>query len=90
MSILFIAMIIILTLILVMIILLLKSKNIYIRLQNVNVINSLSVILIALYCYYIDKPEYIDLALLYATLSFLTMLGLRKYFNDYALKGKDN
>lgn len=58
----------------------LRIRNIYEKIQLINTFNSLSTMFIAIYCYYINKPEYIDIALCYAILSFITILGLKKYF----------
>lgn len=57
-----------------------KSKTIYEKIQIINTFNSLATIFIGVYCYYINKPEYIDIALCYAVLSFISILGLKKYF----------
>ncbi|MDR2008705.1 MAG: hypothetical protein LBQ34_07025 [Alphaproteobacteria bacterium] len=57
-----------------------KAKNIYEKIQVISPFNNLCAIFIAVYCYYIGKPEYIDLALAYAVLSFISILGLKKYF----------
>ena len=74
------AMIIISFLMLVLLILFMKQKDITLQIQVANSFNSLVVIIITLYCYYINKPDYIDIALLYAVISYVAIIALRKYF----------
>lgn len=57
-----------------------KVKNIILRIQALNIINSLVVIFISIYCYHINKPEYIDMAILYVVITYLSSLVLNKYF----------
>jgi multicomponent Na+:H+ antiporter subunit F len=77
---LFTSLIVIIIFISLLIFLFLKSKTIYEKIQIMNTFNSLATVFIAIYCYYINKPEYIDIALAYAVLSFVSILGLKKYF----------
>jgi multicomponent Na+:H+ antiporter subunit F len=72
-------------LMLVLLILFMKYKDITLQIQIANSFNSLIVIMIALYCYYINKPEYIDIALLYVVISYVSIIATRKYFQ---LNGK--
>ncbi len=78
--ILFYALIVIALFIGAIIFLFLKSKTIYEKIQIINTFNSLATVFIAIYFYYIKKPEYVDIALSYAVLSFIGILGLKKYF----------
>lgn len=77
---LFLSLIIITLFIGALVFLFLKSQTIYEKIQIINTFNSLATVFIAIYCYYINKPEYIDLALSYAVLSFIGILGFKKYF----------
>ena len=59
-----------------------KQKDIILRIQLVNVLNSFIIIFIAIYCYYIKKPQYIDIALAYAVINYVGILALSKYFKN--------
>ncbi|MFL1781255.1 pH regulation protein F [Candidatus Hepatincolaceae symbiont of Richtersius coronifer] len=63
-----------------------KRKTLPLKIQLVNCLNSLIIILIALYAYYINKPEYIDIALLYAVLNYISIVAISKYLQHNFLK----
>ncbi|MDR0484447.1 MAG: hypothetical protein LBH40_04150 [Alphaproteobacteria bacterium] len=86
--ILFFSLICITLLIIALIFLFFRSKTIYEKIQIIGPFNNLGAIFIAVYFYYMDKPQYIDLALVYAILSFISILGLKKYF-ELATKKKE-
>ncbi|MCL2567573.1 MAG: monovalent cation/H+ antiporter complex subunit F [Alphaproteobacteria bacterium] len=86
--ILFAGLIVIVLLIMTLLFAFFKAKNIYEKIQIIAPFNNLCAVFIAIYCYYIGKPEYIDLALAYAVLSFIGILGLKKYF-EINLKRKE-
>ena len=65
-----------------------KQKDIILRIQLVNVLISFIIIFIAIYCYYIKKPQYIDIALAYAVINYVGILALSKYFKN--LKNQDS
>jgi len=58
----------------------LNNKDVMARIQMVNIINTLIIIFIAIYCYYINKPSYIDIAILYATINYVSILAINRYF----------
>lgn len=58
----------------------LNNKDVMAKIQIVNIINTLIIIFIAIYCYYINKPSYIDIAILYATINYVSMLAINRYF----------
>ena len=78
-SALYFGLIVILILMLVVIILFLKQKPILNKIQLASVFNTLVIIMIAIFCYANNKPEYIDIALLYGVLSYIGVLATSKY-----------
>jgi multicomponent Na+:H+ antiporter subunit F len=71
--------VVILLLMFAVLILFFKQKNILNKIQLANVFNSLIIIIIAIFCYAFNKPEYIDIALLYGVLSYIGVLATSKY-----------
>ena len=59
-----------------------KQKNVILKIQLVNVLNSFIIIFIAIYCYYIKKPQYIDIVLAYGVINYIGILALSKYFKN--------
>lgn len=58
--------------------------NIYNRILAVNVFGTLSVMLIAIYGFVDGRPEFLDLAMVYALINFIGTIAVTKYvtFND--------
>ncbi len=57
----------------------LKGPNIYNRILAVNVFGTLSVMLIAIYGFVDGRPEFLDLAIVYALINFIGTLAVTKY-----------
>jgi len=62
----------------------LVGPNIYNRILSVNTFGTLSVMLIAIYGFVDDRPEFLDLALTYALINFIGTIAVTKYvtFSD--------
>ncbi|XWO13731.1 Na+/H+ ion antiporter subunit F [Candidatus Hepatincola sp. Pdp] len=75
------ALLIISILICICVILFVISNDVIARIQVTSAINSLIIMFIAIFCYYLDRPEYIDIALLYALLSFGSILAFKRFFD---------
>ena len=60
------------------------GPTIYNRILAVNVFGTLSVMLIAIYGFVDDRPEFLDLAIVYALINFIGTIAVTKYvtFND--------
>lgn len=58
---------------------LLKGPRIYDRVLALNVIGTKTVVLIAVFGYMVDRPAYLDLALVYALINFLGTIAFLKY-----------
>lgn len=75
------ALLVISTLICICVILFVISNDVIGRIQVTSAINSLIIMFIAIFCYYLNRPEYIDIALLYALLSFVSILAFKRFFD---------
>lgn len=60
------------------------GPNVYNRILAVNTFGTLSVMLIALYGFIDDRPEFLDLSLVYALINFIGTIAVTKYvtFSD--------
>jgi multicomponent Na+:H+ antiporter subunit F len=60
------------------------GPNIYNRILAVNVFGTLSVMLISIYGFVDDRPEFLDLAIVYALINFIGTIAITKYvtFSD--------
>ena len=50
------------------------------RVLAVNTIGSIAVLLIAVYGFFDGRPEFLDIALLYALINFIGMIAILKFF----------
>ena len=55
------------------------GPNIYNRILAVNVFGTLSVMLISIYGFVDDRPEFLDLAIVYALINFIGTIAITKY-----------
>ncbi len=55
------------------------GPNIYNRILAVNVFGTLSVMLIAIYGFVDGRPEFLDLAIVYALINFIGTIAVTKY-----------
>ncbi len=62
----------------------LMGPNVYNRILAVNVFGTLSVMLIAIYGFVDGRPEFLDLAIVYALINFIGTIAVTKYvtFSD--------
>ena len=63
-----------------LVILFFKQKTILAKIQIFNSINTICILLILVYFYYVGTPEYLDIAILYAIVSYVFIITLRTYF----------
>ncbi|MBN35506.1 MAG: hypothetical protein CMM46_12200 [Rhodospirillaceae bacterium] len=57
-----------------------KGPTLYDRILAVNVHGTMTVLLIAVAGYLVDRPDFLDLSLTYALLNFVGTLAALKYF----------
>lgn len=57
----------------------LKGPTVYDRILAVNTFGTLTVILIAVHGYLAGRPEFLDLALVYALINFIGTIAVTKY-----------
>ena len=55
------------------------GPNIFNRILAVNVFGTLSVMLIAIYGFVDDRPEFLDLAIVYALINFIGTIAVTKF-----------
>ncbi|UHQ55731.1 MULTISPECIES: monovalent cation/H+ antiporter complex subunit F [Microbulbifer] len=73
----------ILALLVVMVLALVRAllgPTIYDRILAVNVFGTKTVVLIAVICFTLGKPEFLDIALVYALINFVSVVGVLRYF----------
>lgn len=57
----------------------LMGPSIYSRILAVNVFGTLAVMLIAIYGFIDDRPEFLDLSIVYALINFIGTIAITKY-----------
>lgn len=57
----------------------LKGPTVYDRILAVNTFGTLSVVLIALYGFLDGRPEFLDIAMVYALINFIATIAVTKY-----------
>ena len=57
----------------------LKGSTIYDRILSVNAFGTLTVVLIAVFGFLTDRPEFLDIALVYALINFIGTIAVTKY-----------
>jgi len=65
----------------------LLGPTIYDRILAVNVFGTKTVLLIAVICFTLGKPEFLDIALVYALINFVSVIGVLRYFEFRARNG---
>ncbi|WP_428819129.1 monovalent cation/H+ antiporter complex subunit F [Microbulbifer sp. MCCC 1A16149] len=58
----------------------LLGPTIHDRILAVNLFGTKTVLLIAVICFTLGKPEYLDIALVYALINFVSVIGVLRYF----------
>jgi len=57
----------------------LKGPSVFDRILAVNLFGTLTVVLIALLGFLIDRPEFLDISLVYALINFIGTIAVTKY-----------
>ena len=73
---------------------LLGGPTLYDRLLAVNSFGTKTVLFLCVFCFVIDRPDGVDIALLYALMNFIATIAVLKFFNyqalDVTLIGQDS
>jgi len=64
---------------------LLGGPTLYDRLLAVNSFGTKTVLWLCVFCFIIDRPDGVDIALLYALMNFIATIAVLKFFNYRAL-----
>ena len=64
---------------------LLGGPTLYDRLLAVNSFGTKTVLFLCIFCFIIDRPDGVDIALLYALMNFIATIAVLKFFNYQAL-----
>ncbi|WP_298913589.1 monovalent cation/H+ antiporter complex subunit F [uncultured Algimonas sp.] len=64
---------------------LIGGPSLYDRLLAVNSFGTKTVLFLCVFCFIIDRPDGIDIALLYALMNFIATIAVLKFFNYGAL-----
>ena len=64
---------------------LLGGPTLYDRLLAVNSFGTKTILFLCVFCFIIDRPDGVDIALLYALMNFIATIAVLKYFNYQAL-----
>lgn len=64
----------------------LKGPTVSDRIIAINLITTLVIAIIVLLAFYFDQPSFIDVAILYAMIGFLTTVAVVKYLEKGSLK----
>ncbi len=68
-----------------MLVRLIGGPSLYDRLLAVNSFGTKIVLFLCVFCFIIDRPDGVDIALLYALMNFIATIAVLKYFNYQAL-----
>lgn len=70
----------------------LKGPTVYDRILAINSFGTLTVLLISVYGFLTDRPDFLDIALVYALINFIGTIAVSKFvrFRDLALPLPDN
>ena len=58
----------------------LLGPTVYDRILAVNVFGTKTVLMIAVICFAFGRPEFLDIALVYALINFVSVIGVLRYF----------
>ena len=64
---------------------LIGGPTLYDRLLAVNSFGTKTVLFLCVFCFVIDRPDGVDIALLYALMNFIATIAVLKFFNYRAL-----
>ena len=65
-----------------------RGPTIYDRILAVNVFGTKTVLLITLSGFLFERPEFLDIALVYALINFISVIGVLRYF-EYTRAAKE-
>lgn len=70
----------------------LKGPTVYDRILAVNSFGTLTVLLISVYGFLTDRPDFLDIALVYALINFISIIAVSKFvrFRELALPSAEN
>lgn len=63
----------------------LRSPNVFHKIQSINVANTLCIIFLIVYVYYLGKPELMDLGFIYLASNYLGTVIILKYMQTVQL-----
>ncbi len=66
------------------------GPNVYDRILAVNTFGTLTVALIAVFGFLTDRPEFLDIALVYALINFIGTIAVTKYVKYTHLRSPDD
>jgi len=66
------------------------GPTVFDRILAVNTFGTLTVILICVYNFLSDRPEFLDIALVYALINFIGTLAVAKYVRDAHFRDADD
>ena len=64
-----------------------SEPTLYDRILGVNVFGTITVLFIVIFGFLTDRPEFMDIALLYALINFITTVAILKFF-EYGDMGR--
>jgi multicomponent Na+:H+ antiporter subunit F len=67
----------------------LLGPTIYDRILAVNLFGTKTVLLIAVMSVFAGRPDYLDIALVYALINFISIIGVLRYFEYGGVAGKE-
>ena len=67
----------------------LLGPTVYDRVLAVNMFGTKTVLLLSVVAFLYGRPDFLDLALAYALINFITVLAVLKFVQDYTLRHED-
>lgn len=67
----------------------LLGPTVYDRVLAVNMFGTKTVLLLAVIAFLYGRPDFLDLALAYALINFISILAVLKFVQDYAMRHRD-
>jgi len=65
-----------------------KGPTLYDRILAVNMFGTKTVLLISLLGFVMGRPEFLDIAIVYALINFISVIGVLRYSDSFELKQK--
>jgi len=67
-----------------------KGPTLYDRVLAVNMFGTKTVLLISLLGFVMGRPEFLDIAIVYALINFIAVIGVLRYSDYFTLKRKED